>query len=186
MAEALSPNILWMDEIDKAFSGMGSQHSGDSGASARVFGTFLTWMQEKTVPVFVIATANNIENLPPELLRKGRFDEIFFIDLPTPEERESIFSIHIKKRNHLPDNYDLPLFIEKTDGFTGAEIEQLIISGLYRAFAEGRELTNDDILHEIKETVPLSVTYQERISALRAWAGDRARSATSKKETGVK
>lgn len=178
VAEALSPNILWMDEIDKAFAGMGSQYSGDSGASARVFGTFLTWMQEKTVPVFIIATANNIENLPPELLRKGRFDEIFFIDLPNPEERKSIFDIHLRKRNRTPDNFDLSLFVEKSDGFTGAEIEQLVISGLYRAFAEGRDLTNDDITNEIKETVPLSVTYKERIDALREWASKRARPAT--------
>ncbi|MFH1153217.1 MAG: AAA family ATPase [Pseudomonadota bacterium] len=178
VAEALSPNILWMDEIDKAFSGMGSQYSGDSGASARVFGTFLTWMQEQTAPVFVIATANNIENLPPELLRKGRFDEIFFIDLPNPEERNSIFTIHIRKRNRLPENFDLQQFVEKTQGFSGAEIEQLIISGLYRAFALGRELTDTDIVQEITETVPLSVTYRERITALREWAKNRARPAT--------
>ena len=135
VAEALSPNILWMDEIDKAFSGMGSGYAGDSGASARVFGTFLTWMQEKTVPVFIIATANNIDQLPPELLRKGRFDEIFFIDLPNPQERKSIFDIHIRKRNRVPDDFDLSLFVQKSEGFTGAEIEQLVISGLYRAFS---------------------------------------------------
>ncbi len=178
VAEALSPNILWMDEIDKAFSGMGSQHSADSGASARVFGTFLTWMQEKTVPVFVIATANNIRNLPPELLRKGRFDEIFFIDLPNAQERESIFKIHISKRKRRPESFDIALFTKKSESFTGAEIEQLIISGLYHAFAEGRDLHNDDILQEIEETVPLAVTYQESIAELRKWAEGRARPAT--------
>ena len=177
-AEALSPNILWLDEIDKAFSGVGSQHSADSGASARVFGTFLTWMQEKTRPVFVLATANNIENLPPELLRKGRFDEIFFIDLPTSKERESIFGIHLRKRNRNPDNFDIPLFSEKAEGFTGAEIEQLIISGLYRAFAEDRDIEGNDILFEIQETVPLSVTYKEHIDSLRTWAENRARIAS--------
>jgi SpoVK/Ycf46/Vps4 family AAA+-type ATPase len=176
IAEALSPNILWLDEIDKAFSSMGSQQSGDFGVSARVFGTFLTWMQEKTYPVFVLATANNIENLPPELLRKGRFDEIFFIDLPTKEEREAIFKIHFQKRNRNPDIFDIQSFTEKTEGFTGAEIEQLIISGLYRAFAEDREIEDKDIFSEIEETVPLSVTFKEHIASLRNWAEKRARS----------
>ena len=178
VAEALSPNILWLDEIDKAFSGMGSQQSGDFGVSARVFGTFLTWMQEKTYPVFVLATANNIEKLPPELLRKGRFDEIFFIDLPNREEREVIFKIHIKKRARDPNKFQITHFSEKTEGFTGAEIEQLIISGLYRAFSADREIEDMDILLEIEETVPLSVTYKEHISSLRAWAEKRARTAT--------
>lgn len=178
IAEALSPNILWLDEIDKAFLGVGSQPSGDSGVSARVFGTFLTWMQEKTHPVFVLATANNIERLPPELLRKGRFDEIFFIDLPNKEERESIFSIHLKKRNRNPDKFDIPLFSEKTDGFTGSEIEQIIISGLYRAFAESREVEDNDVLFEIGETFPLSVTYEEHVNYLRNWAENRTRMAS--------
>jgi SpoVK/Ycf46/Vps4 family AAA+-type ATPase len=177
-AEALSPNILWLDEIDKAFSGVGSRSSGDFGVSARVFGTFLTWMQEKTVPVFVMATANNIENLPPELLRKGRFDEIFFIDLPSQAERKKIFEIHLKKRKRHPNLFDMDLFSNKTEGFTGSEIEQLIISGLYRAFAQNRDLKDDDIFFEIEETVPLSVTYQEQIDDLRQWAETRARSAS--------
>ncbi len=177
-AEALSPNILWLDEIDKAFSGMGSKQSGDFGVSARVLGTFLTWMQEKTAPVFVLATANNIENLPPELLRKGRFDEIFFIDLPTDDERENIFKIHFNKRNRLPDNFDIPGLVNKTDGYTGAEIEQLVISGLYRAFSKDREIEDMDIYDEIEDTVPLSITYKERITAIRTWAEKRARAAT--------
>ncbi len=178
IAEALSPNILWMDEIDKAFSGAGSQHSGDSGVSARVFGTFLTWMQEKTAPVFVFATANNIENLPPELLRKGRFDEIFFIDLPTKTERKTIFEIHLKKRKRNPEDFNLDIFAERSDGFNGAEIEQLIISGLYHAFSEDRELREEDIFLELEETVPLSVTYKEKIDTLRSWAEKRARQAS--------
>ncbi len=177
-AEALSPNILWVDELDKAFSGAGSQQSGDSGASARVFGTFLTWMQEKTAPVFVLATANNIENLPAELLRKGRFDEIFFIDLPVSEERKHIFSIHLKKRKRNPEMFNIDLFSEKTKGFTGSEIEQLIISGLYHAFGKDRDLIDDDILFEIQETVPSSVTFRERIDSLRDWAENRARPAS--------
>ena len=176
VAEALSPNILWVDEIDKAFAGVGQ--SGDSGTSARVFGTFLTWMQEKEYPVFVLATANNIENLPPELLRKGRFDEIFFIDLPTQQERKTIFDIHLKKRKRKPENFNIELLAEKTDGFNGAEIEQLVISGLYRAFAEDRDLQNEDIINEVGETVPLSITYKERIDALRDWAEKRARSSS--------
>jgi SpoVK/Ycf46/Vps4 family AAA+-type ATPase len=178
IAEALSPNILWLDEIDKAFSGMGSKQSGDFGVSARVLGTFLTWMQEKTSPVFVLATANNIENLPPELLRKGRFDEIFFVDLPTDDERNNIFKIHFNKRKRNPDSFNIPGLVEKTKGFTGAEIEQLIISGLYRAFAEDREIEDKDIFNEIEETVPLSVTYKEHIASLRKWAENRARAAT--------
>jgi len=178
IAESLSPNILWLDEIDKAFSGIGSQGQGDSGVSARVFGTFLTWMQEKTAPVFVISTANNIENLPPELLRKGRFDEIFFIDLPTKDEKKEIFNIHLKKRKRNPEKFDLDLLSEKSKGFNGAEIEQLIISGLYRAFAENRDIEDKDVLKEIEETVPLSVTYQEKIELLRKWAEKRARAAS--------
>jgi len=178
VAESLSPNILWLDEIEKAFSGMGSGHNADSGTSTRVFGTFLTWMQEKTSPVFIIATANNIENLPPELLRKGRFDEIFFIDLPRPDEREIILQIHLKKRNRDPEQFNIAKLVEKTEGFSGAELEQLIISSLYKAFAAGDELSDEDILAEIEETVPLSITYKEHIDSLRSWAATRARAAS--------
>jgi hypothetical protein len=169
---------LWLDEIDKAFSGIGGGHNGDSGVSARVFGTFLTWMQEKTAPVFVLATANNIEHLPPELLRKGRFDDIFFIDLPKLEERAQIINIHLQKRNRDPKQFQVADFSKLTKGFAGSEIEQLVISGLYRAFAQDREIGNKDILNEIKETVPLSITYKEHIDELRAWAENRARPAT--------
>lgn len=178
VAESLSPNILWLDEIEKGFSGMGSGHSSDSGTSTRVFGTFLTWMQEKTAPVFIIATANNIENLPPELLRKGRFDEIFFIDLPREDERKIILEIHLKKRNRDPEQFNIPLLVEKTAGFSGAELEQLIISSLYNAFAADRDLLDNDIIAEIEETVPLSITYKEHIDSLREWASTRARLAS--------
>ena len=161
IAEALSPNVLWLDEIDKAFSGVGGTNSGDSDA-----------------PVFVLATANNIEHLPPELLRKGRFDDIFFIDLPNSTERCKIFEIHLTKRKRDSRGFDIAQYAHQTEGFTGSEIEQLIISGLYRAFAENREIIDQDILAEIKETVPLSVTYKEFIADLRAWAEGRARSAS--------
>jgi SpoVK/Ycf46/Vps4 family AAA+-type ATPase len=179
IAEAIAPNILWLDEIDKAFAGTASPHAADAGTAARVFGTFLTWMQEKTVPVFVMATANTIAHLPPELLRKGRFDEIFFLDLPVASERTHIFQIHLRKRSRDPDQFALDRLAEHTAGFTGAEIEQVIISGLYRAFAENRDLEHADLALEIQETVPLSVTYQEQIEALRQWADKRARPASS-------
>ncbi|WP_035275864.1 AAA family ATPase [Desulfogranum japonicum] len=178
VAESLAPNILWLDEIEKAFAGMGSGHTSDSGTSTRVFGTFLTWMQEKTSPVFIIATANNIQALPPELLRKGRFDEIFFIDLPNEEERAVILRIHLKKRQRDPEQFNLTQLVEQTEGFSGAELEQLIISSLYTAFGEGRDLEEADIVAEIQETVPLSVTYKEYITSLRSWAATRARPAT--------
>lgn len=184
-AEAVAPSILWVDEIEKGFSGLKS--GGDSGTSARVFGTFLTWMQEKTAPVFVIATANDISSLPPELLRKGRFDEIFFVDLPTSKEREKIFSVHLKKRMK---NSNIHHEIEITDeicrelanesiGYVGAEIEQIVIASMYEAFYADRGLRKDDILKSIRETVPLSSTQREQILALREWAKERAVLATA-------
>ena len=184
-AEAVSPSILWVDEIEKGFSGIKS--GGDSGTSARVFGTFLTWMQEKQKPVFVIATSNDISNLPPELLRKGRFDEIFFVDLPTLKEREKIFKVHINKRIK---NTSVKHEIEATDdvcyrlaeassGYVGAEIEQIVITAMYEAFYEKRGLREADIMKAIKETVPLSTTQREQIVSLRSWAQDRAVLATS-------
>lgn len=184
-AEAIAPSILWVDEIEKGFSGLKS--GGDSGTSARVFGTFLTWMQEKTAPVFVIATANDISSLPPELLRKGRFDEIFFVDLPTAKEREKIFSVHLKKRMK---NTNIHHEIEPTDeicrelanasvGYVGAEIEQIVIAAMYEAFYADRGLRKEDVLKAIKETVPLSSTQREQILALREWAKERAVLATA-------
>ena len=187
-AEAVAPSILWVDEIEKGLSGISS--SGDSGVSSRIFGTFLTWMQEKEAPVFVIATANNINALPPELLRKGRFDEIFFVDLPTFKERKDIFKVHLTKR--LKDSEiskNVPLSDETfenlaklTEGFIGAEIEQVVISALCEAFFENRALEFSDLEKVIKTTVPLSTTQREQIIALREWANIRAVTATRKED----
>lgn len=183
-AESISPCILWIDEIEKAFAGVGS--SGDSGIGTRLFGTFLTWMQDKTSFVFVIATANNISNLPPEFMRKGRFDEIFFVDLPVIEERKAIFTIHLRKKLNEINSDPFLLsekliqnLVSKTEGFTGSEIEELINSALIDAFSEQRKVNEEDFIKAIKNTVPLSVTQAEQIKALRTWANVRAISATS-------
>ena len=187
-AEAVAPSILWVDEIEKGFAG--TKTSTDSGTAARVFASFLTWMQDKTAPVFVIATANDISTLPPELLRKGRFDEIFFVDIPTGSEREKIFELHLKKRiNGASVPHELTLspalyrtLSENTVGFVGAEIEQVVVSALYEAFFNERGLRTDDLLRCIHETVPLSVTQQEQIRTLREWAATRAVSATARED----
>ena len=182
IAETTSPSILWIDEIEKGFSGSG----GDGGTSNRVFGTFLTWMQEKEKPVFVAATANNIEMLPPEFLRKGRFDEIFFVDLPTYKERMDIFHIHTNKRlnekvigDFRLNNDSYSYLAEITEGYVGAEIEQIVISGLFEAFSEDRSIDIGDFEKSIKNTVPLSVTQAEKIREIREWANIRAVAATS-------
>ena len=183
-AEAVAPSILWIDEIEKGLSGVGS--NGDSGVSSRIFGQFLTWMQEKEAPVFVIATANNISNLPPELLRKGRFDEIFFVDLPTLAERKEIFKLHLEKRlknkevaSEITGVKNLCTLLAKmTEGFIGSEIEQVVVSSLCDAFFENRPLRFEDLEKNIANTVPLSMTQREQILALRAWANVRAVSAT--------
>ncbi|PJI07519.1 MULTISPECIES: AAA family ATPase [Clostridium] len=187
-AEAVSPSILWIDEIEKGFSGTGS--SGDGGTSTRIFGTFLTWMQEKTKPVFVVSTANNINSLPPELMRKGRFDEIFFVDLPTKKERMEIFRLHLKKRLKNPEVASgleindelLERLANITEGFVGAEIEQAVISALFEAFYENRELREEDLIRVINNTVPLSVTQREQIIGIREWANVRAVAATAKED----
>jgi SpoVK/Ycf46/Vps4 family AAA+-type ATPase len=178
-AETLAPIILWIDEIEKGLSGVQSSTFSDAGTSARVFSTFLTWLQEKTAAVFVIATANNIQLLPPELLRKGRFDEIFFVDLPSVEERKEIFSIHIKKKKRDPAKFDIAHLAEEASGYSGAEIEQAVISSLYDAFLENRDITTADILKNVKVSIPLSITMKEGIDQLRDWARDRARCASS-------
>ncbi len=177
-AEALAPTILWLDEIEKAFAGVGGS-SGDGGVTTRIFGSFITWMQEKTAPVFVIATANSIENLPPELLRKGRFDEIFFVDLPSQAERESIFEIHLRKRKRDPKQFDLLELARTAEGFSGAEIEQAVIAGLFEAFHEKRDLQQKDVVESLTSTVPLSVTMREQIDKLRSWASQRAKPASA-------
>lgn len=179
LAESVSPAILWLDEIEKGLSGLSSSGRSDAGTSARVFGSFLVWMQEKTAPVFVIATSNDISLLPPELLRKGRFDEIFFIDLPNFEERQEIFAIHLLKRRRDPVQFDLPRLAQEAAGFSGAEIEQAIIAGLYDAFDAGRDLEESDLRRNIAESIPLSQTMREQVTALQNWARTHARPAST-------
>jgi AAA+ superfamily predicted ATPase len=174
-AESVAPAILWIDEIDKAFAGTQGSAGSDGGTSSRVFGTFLTWLSEKTVPVFVIATANDISQLPPELLRKGRVDEIFFVDLPTEAERREIFRIHLTKRKRDPARFDLDLLARLSDGFSGAEIEEAIISGLYDAFSAGTDLDTGILQRGLTDSVPLSKTMSEELNRLRTWAHGRAR-----------
>lgn len=176
LAETIAPCILWIDEMEKALA-----HGGlDSGTSTRVFGNILTWMQEKSAPVFVVATANDISSLPPELLRRGRFDEIFFLDLPNHKERMEIFSVHLQKRKRLPEDYDLELLADRSEGYVGAEIEQAVIDAMYIGFNDGeREFTTEDILTALKRQVPLSVSQREIVAALRAWLREgRAQSAS--------
>ncbi len=170
--ESMAPVILWIDEIEKGFASAASQ-STDGGLSKRLFGTLLTWMQEHQEPVFVIATANDIEALPPELLRKGRFDEIFFVDLPTKEVRKDIFAIHLNKikRNH--KQFDLDKLADTSDGFSGSEIEQVVISALHQAYADKSDLDTNLILLAIKTSPPLSVTMAESVQYLRQWAKGR-------------
>jgi len=156
VAESVAPAILWVDEIDKAFAGIQGSGGSDGGTTARVFGTFLTWLSEKTTAVFVVATANDISQLPPELLRKGRLDEIFFVDLPSEEERIDIFRIHLARRGRRPEDFDLKVLATVSEHFSGAEIEEAIISALYDAFYAQHDLTMDDILQTIGQTVPLS------------------------------
>ncbi len=151
----------------------------DGGTTARVFGTFITWLQEKKSAVFVIGTANSVRQLPPELLRKGRFDEIFFVDLPQKGERQEIFTIHLNKRKRDPVRFDTGALVEASDGFSGSEIEQAVISALYDAFDKDEELTDEYLLHALEETVPLSTTMQEEITAMREWSKQRARLASA-------
>ena len=174
-AESISPAILFIDEMDKAFAGGAGSSDSDGGTSSRIFGSFLTWMQEKTSPVFVMATANRVEKLPGEFLRKGRFDEIFFVDLPTAEERADIFNIHLRKRRPELSRFDTDQLAKVSDGFSGAEIEQALIAAMYDAFAQDREFTQLDII----ATMPLSKTMTEQVTALRDWARQRARPAAA-------
>lgn len=182
VAESVAPCVLWADELEKGFAGVSGGGVSDSGTTARVFSTFLTWMQEKTAPVFLIATANDVTTLPPEMLRKGRFDEIFFVDLPDAKEREQIFAIHLTKRKRELKPFNLKALAKATDGFSGAEIEQVIIGALYLAFDEGRELAQKDLMAEAKAVVPLSVMMREEIDELRTWAELRTRPASKNEE----
>jgi ATP-dependent 26S proteasome regulatory subunit len=178
VAESIAPAVLWVDEIDKAF--VGSQSSGvtDGGTTARVFGTFLTWLSEKSAPVFVVATANDVSQLPPELLRKGRLDEIFYVDLPSEEERTEIFRIHLAKRGRDPEEFDLPALVAASQEFSGAEIEEAIISALYDAFYARQDLTTEHVVLALSQTVPLAKTMEEKVTAQRNWAVGRARNAS--------
>ena len=179
-AESISPVILFIDELDKAFAGSSGSADSDGGTSSRIFGSFLTWMQEKTSPVFVMATANRVERLPGEFLRKGRFDEIFFVDLPNKEERQDIFKIHLTKRRSDISRFDIEQLAKVSEGFSGAEIEQAIVAAMYEAFAQDeRPFTQLDIIAAIKATLPLSRTMTEQVSALRDWARQRARPASA-------
>ncbi len=177
VASRMSPCVLWVDEIEKGFAAQAG--GGDSGTSQRVFATFLTWLQEHREPVFVVATANDVESLPSELLRKGRFDEVFFLDLPAPAERLEIARIHLALRGREPASFDLESIADASDGLSGAEIEASIVSGLFHAFAEARALETRDVLRALHETVPLSRTMGERFHTLREWARKRARPASA-------
>jgi SpoVK/Ycf46/Vps4 family AAA+-type ATPase len=180
VAESIAPVVFWIDEIDKAFRGSrGSGASTDAGTSSRVFSTFLTWLSEKKSAVFVIATANDISALPPELLRKGRFDEIFFVDLPVAQERRDIFNVHLAKRKMDPAKFDLDTLAAASDGFSGAEIEEAIVSSMFDAFYDKKELTSQRLLDSLSQTVPLSRTMREDIEELRRWSVGRARPAAS-------
>ena len=180
LIESIAPVVLWMDEIEKGFAGI--EMDGPVTADAtmlRLVGTFLTWMADLEVPVFIIATANSVENLPPELLRRGRFDELFFVDLPNFDERRTILQIHLEKRGWKSSQFDLDDIARRSEGFSGAELEQIIVTALINAFGYHRVLTQDDLEQSWRSTVPLSVTMEDKIFALRNWAQDRCRRATS-------
>jgi len=178
-AEAIAPVVLWIDELEKGFSGSRSSGATDGGTSSRVFGSFISWMQEKTAPVFVVATANDVSLLPPEMLRKGRFDELFFVDLPNREEREMIWQIQVAKHGRDTRQFDLAQLSKSTDGLTGAEIEQVFIDAMYRAFAEEEEPSDFTVGEVLVDFVPLSKLMAEQITGLRQWAKGRARNATT-------
>ncbi len=177
VAESVSPAVLWIDEIDKAFAGTASSGASDGGTGARVFGTLLTWLAEKTAPVFVVATANDISHLPPELLRRGRFDEIFFVDLPDDAGRAEILRVHLNRRGRSAEFFDVGAVVAATPDFSGAEIEAVVVAGLYSAFAAGHDLTSDDLLRAGHEMIPLARTMAEQTNRLREWATVRARRA---------
>ncbi|RMG32775.1 MAG: AAA family ATPase [Planctomycetota bacterium] len=177
LMEMIAPAVLWLDEIEKGFAG-GNLATTSETTMVRLMGRFLTWMQENRAPVFVVATANQIEGLPPEMLRRGRFDELFFVDLPNHFERKEIFRIHLRKRGWDPSRYDLDQLADRTEGYSGAEIEQIVVSALVETFGRGNVLSQQDLLHAIEDTVPLSVTMEEKIFQLREWARGRCRPAT--------
>jgi len=172
IAESLAPAILWIDELEKGFA-------GTDDAARQSMGTLLTWMQEKKAPVFVVATANEVRALPPELLRKGRFDEIFFVDLPDPHERLEILDIHLRQRNRNPENFDLTVVVEESERYSGAELEQVVVGAMFKSYADGREVDTDDLIDSVREIVPLAVTMDDQLKDLRDWARSRARRASA-------
>jgi ATP-dependent 26S proteasome regulatory subunit len=178
-AEAIAPCVLWLDELDKCFAGTRSSGSTDGGTSARVFGSFISWLQEKTSSVFVVATANDVTQLPPELLRKGRFDELFFVDLPKDTEREAIWAIQIQRYGRDAKEFDIAALAKATEGLTGSEIEQVFIEALFCGFDQQKEPTDLTIAQVLTEFVPLSKLMAEQISGLRSWAKGRAKQATT-------
>jgi SpoVK/Ycf46/Vps4 family AAA+-type ATPase len=173
-AERLAPCVLFIDELEKAFAAGGTE---DGGLSHRVLGSFLSWLQDRSGDVFTVATANDIERLPPELLRKGRFDEVFFVDLPDAQARRDILAIHMRRRRQDANGIDVNAVVDATAGFSGAEIEQVVVSALYTAFAGSAQVTTALLLKEAASTRPLSVTMAEKVAALREWAKDRTVSA---------
>jgi SpoVK/Ycf46/Vps4 family AAA+-type ATPase len=178
-AESIAPSILWLDEMEKGFSGLSSSGQTDGGTTARVFGTFLTWLQEKKSPVFVVATCNNVKELPPELLRKGRFDEIFFVDLPSKQERKDILKIHLEKRHRKADDFNLDELADLTKEFAGSELEEIIVSALYDAFDEETDLQQKHLKNTINGMIPLSKTMGDQIKGIREWAKIRAKRASN-------
>ena len=180
LAESLAPCVLWIDELEKSLAGSGSSHVSDAGTTARVISTITTWLQERPdLGVYVVATANDISRLPPELLRKGRFDEIFFVDLPTAAEREEVLSIHLRRRARDPRELDVRAVAASSEGFSGAELEEAVIAALYEAFGRRRPLMTEDLLQAVAQTVPLSTTMHEQVAWIRTWAEGRARRASS-------
>jgi SpoVK/Ycf46/Vps4 family AAA+-type ATPase len=180
IASGMAPCVMWIDEVEKAFASAGAGPGGaqsDGGLSQRMFGQLLTWMQDRADPVFIVATANDISALPPELMRKGRFDEIFFVDLPSDDARQEIFRIHLTKRGRDSNSYDIAALVQASNGFSGSEIEQAVVSAMYAAFNETREFTTRDIISEMEATQPISIVMAEKIAALRQWAQGRCVSA---------
>ena len=178
--EAVAPVVLWVDEIEKGLGG--ADASGDA-RQARVFGAFLTWLQERRAPVFVAATANEVERLPPELARRGRFDDIFFVDLPSPKERAEILAVHLRRRGRDPQGYPVAELARRLEHWSGAEIEQMVSAALFRAYAEKRELTEEHLRAAARELVPLATLYEEKIQSLRQWGRARARRASADRRT---
>jgi SpoVK/Ycf46/Vps4 family AAA+-type ATPase len=186
-AEGLAPCVLWIDELEKVFAGSGPDSaSADAGVSSRLLASFLSWMQDRKAAVFVAATCNNVTVLPPELIRKGRFDELFFVDLPNQAERKQIFAIQLAKRKRNAADFDLDQVANAAQAYSGAEIDAAVQTALYAAYSEKKPLTTQSLLDALAQTVPLSTTRAEEIQALRTWARTRAVRASALDPTGTK